>query len=499
MSHNVDFFAEEVLAACAEPEPTSGENVKSPTLRTVALLCAMCMPLVAACSSNGGSGGTLPVARVDGVRFSDSAGSPGTYIKHVVIIIQENRTFDNIFAGFPGTNEPMCGTTPLCGYTLGGTPVPLEPLGWQKWDLCHAFVCGIGDYENGKMDGFEDPAGNEDGTRPYTYLPEKLVAPYWAMAKHYVLADRMFATSFDGSFVGHLDLIATTANIHPAESEANIPTGVYWGCPASVGSSTFLLYSNRTVSKMPVGPFPCFTQFQTMADTLDAARVSWRFYAPRYCDLKQCSAGNMWSSFMSIKNVFYGPDWKNNVVNPQTKILQDAQSGHLPGVSWVVPDSQDSDHSGNGSGRGPSWVASVVNAVGKGPDWKTTAIVVLWDDWGGWYDHVVPPRRDYRGLGIRVPCIIISPYARPGYVSHTVYEFGSVLHFVEQVFNLPSLGPNRLGPAQDDLGYTDARSASLVDSFDFAQKPRKFVAIPARLRISDFMTERPSLLPPDNE
>lgn len=196
--------------------------------------------------------------------------------------------------------------------------------------------------------------------------------------------------------------------------------------------------------------------------------------------------------------MFYGPDWKN-VISPQTRILTDVQNGSLAEVSWVTPDWQDSDHTGSGYNRGPSWVTSVVNAIGESPYWRSTAIFVLWDDWGGWYDDAPPPQRDFRGLGIRVPCIIISPYAKAGYIDHSVYEFGSVLRFTEQTFNLPPLGPNQLGPAASDLGYTDVRANSLVDAFDFTQKPRAFKPIPQPYPYSFFMSQPPSDQPPDDE
>ncbi|HTA40172.1 MAG TPA: alkaline phosphatase family protein, partial [Candidatus Acidoferrales bacterium] len=209
-------------------------------------------------------------------------------------------------------------------------------------------------------------------------------------------------------------------------------------------------------------------------------------------------AGGFWSIFQAIERVYNGKDWNRNVINPETRVLEDAAKGHLADVTWVVPDGVDSDHAGNGSDRGPSWVASVVNAIGSGPDWKTTAIVVVWDDWGGWYDHVPPPQLDFRGLGIRVPCIIISPYARKGYISHTQYEFGSLLHFAEEIFNLPPLGPNQFGTGSRDLGYTDVRGASIVDAFDFTQKPRVFKPIPARYPASTFLNMKPSGEPPDD-
>jgi phospholipase C len=133
-----------------------------------------------------------------------------------------------------------------------------------------------------------------------------------------------------------------------------------------------------------------------------------------------------------------------------------------------------------------------VNSIGESSAWKSTAIVVLWDDWGGWYDNAKPPQLDFRGLGIRVPCLIISPYAKRGFVSHTQYEYGSVLKFIEEAFGLPALGPT-------SDGYTDTRAASISDSFDFNQAPRAFTPIPTKYPLSHFLTEPPSDEPVDTQ
>jgi phospholipase C len=450
--------------------------------------------LLASCAP-GGRGATATTSLA--VEALPAAGSPvGKYIKHLVIVVQENRTFDNVFYGFPGEDTPAYGNMRTSRDPHAPVvKVPLRPAPFGKQDECHGFVCGVLDWDRGKMDGFGLPLlnpGEPAGRRPYTYLPHAQVAPYWAMAKQYVLADRMFSTQFDASFVGHLDLIAGTASVTPTTSEVGVPNAMPWGCDAPPGTTTSLLHRGR-IETPDDGPFPCFTQFATLADTLDAAGLSWKYYAPA---LGQ--PGSLWSIFQSIKRVYEGPEWQANVISPQTRVLQDAAAGQLASVSWVIPDSQDSDHAGITTDRGPSWVASVVNAIGTGPEWNSTAIVILWDDWGGWYDHVPPPQLDFRGLGIRVPCIIVSPYARKGYISHTVYEFGSVLHFAEQAFNLPSLGPNELGGGPKDLGYTDVRGASLADSFDFTQKPRRFQPIPVLHPMPEFINERPSGRPPDD-
>jgi phospholipase C len=311
------------------------------------------------------------------------------------------------------------------------------------------------------------------------------------MAREFVLADHMFPMEFGPSFTSHLTLIAANTLVRPALAEVDAPNGLPWGCDAPPHTRSLTLTANRIVRFN--GPFPCFRDFPTIADRLDAANVSWKYYAPSLDKI----GGEVWSEFDSVHAVRYGPDWKN-VVSPQTRILRDVAGGALADVSWVVPDWQDSDHTGSGGDGGPSWVASIVNAIGESRYWNSTAIVVLWDDWGGWYDDVPPPHRDFRGLGIRVPCIVISPYARiapgakAGYVSHTQYEFGSVLKFVEDVFGLPPIGPA-------SAGFTDTRAASLSDVFDFTQAPRAFVPVPARYPASRFLDERPSFAPPDND
>ncbi|HTA37450.1 MAG TPA: alkaline phosphatase family protein [Candidatus Acidoferrales bacterium] len=406
----------------------------------------------------------------------------GSRIKHVIIIVQENRTFDNIFDGFPGARSS---TT---GLTSSGKRIALRPIGFQQSDINHDWRASITSWDRGKMDGFDKNAldtGAPAGTFPYAYLARSFVTPYWTMARQYTLADRFFPTMFGGSFTAHLDLIAGTADLSPTVSEVDYPTGQPWGCDAPGGTMTFTL-SGRKAAVAGSGPFPCFTQFRTMADTLDAAGVTWKYYAPAVTsgDI----GGSLWTEFDAIKNVRYGADWNANFP-PPTAVLADAKAGSLPNVAWVIPDFLDSDHAA--SDTGPSWVAAVVNAIGQGPQWKSTAIVVVWDDWGGWYDDAAPPQKDFRGLGIRVPAILISPYSKRG-VSHTQYEFGSILKFIERAFDLPTLGPAA-------AGYTDGRATSLIDSFDFAQTPITFVKIPAKYPSSYFLQRHPSLLPPDDD
>lgn len=412
------------------------------------------------------------------------AGGLGRYIKHVVIIVQENRSFDNIFAGFPGADAPTFGYM----QSSPTTKVPLEQISLKgNGDISHEYQDAVADIDGNNMDGFgnrENYSGGKADRFAYSYIARKEVAPYWTMAKRYVLADHMFPTLLGPSFTAHLALIASMANLGPTESLENYPTSEPWGCDAPSGTTTYLMSKEGDWSQ---GPFPCFTTINTMADTLDAKHVDWKYYAPEVDggDL----GGQVWSTFDAIRTIRYGPDWKSRVISPPQQILVDAQKNKLPSVAWVMPDWAWSDHPATYSDAGPSWVAAVVNAIGKSKAWKSTAIFILWDDWGGFFDNVPPPRLDFRGLGIRVACLVVSPYVRP-HVSHTQYEFGSILRFTEDAFQLHKLGSMA-------AGYTDRRATNIVDSFDFTQPPRKFKTIKTKYPESYFLNAAASMRAPD--
>jgi len=455
----------------------------NPSWSALASLTAVAAIASSGCSAEKGSPPMQP-ALVSAIAQSSPPlqSVASKHIRHVVIVIQENRSFDNFFAGWPGADSAMS------GYTSNGTNVPLREITFNGPDISHGWTDGIAAWDNGEMDGFDKESsalGTSAGTYPYAYVNHKLIAPYRTMANRYVLADHMFQTEFGGSFTSHLDLIAGTTNLTPTLAEVQWPPANIWGCNAPVGTNSSTVDVQRSID-WTGGPFPCFTQFDTLANNLDQRGISWRYYAVAIGE-----GGDGWSSFDAIRHVRYGNDWKK-VVSPPTKVLTDIAAGKLAGVTWVTPDVRDSDHPGTNSSTGPSWVASVVNAIGESKDWNSTAIVVLWDDWGGWYDNAAPPQLDFVGLGERVPCIIISPYARKHYVSHTQYEFGSILKFTEEVFNLPAIGPQ-------SFGYTDTRANSLLDSFNFTQKPRVFERIPAPKAGQFFLARKASNEPPDTQ
>ena len=449
--------------------------------------------LLLGCSANSGpaSGAqsALPLAR-----------PTSRHIKNVIVIIQENRSLDNFFAGYPGANAPATGCAAAqeaskldagSGCPSGDVSVPLQKDTFENNPGAreHDWHSSMKDWDGGKMDGFAQVGSSSYKYAAYAYIDRPELRPYWAMARQYVLADEMFPTEFGGSFTGHLTLVAGTDDLKPpSKAEVDFPTAGPYDCDSPPGTSSSYLLSNPYRKLRYNGPFPCFDQFNTMAQVLDGADISWKFYA-----ITVLNAG-MWEPFEAIKYVRYGTDWSTNIVAPQTKILSDAKHGRLPSVSWVTPSEEDSDHPVAHSDRGPSWVASVVNAIGESAYWKNSAIVVVWDDWGGFYDNAAPPQLDYRGLGIRVPCLIISPYAKKGYVSHTQYEYGSILRFIEETYGIPA---GSIGPPS--LGYTDGRANSLDDAFDFNQKPRTFSKISSKYPATYFLREPPSNEPLDTQ
>ena len=465
--------------------------------KALAVLALGGAAFVAGCGGNTAalSGALEPAA----ARPAAHRHSGSSKITNVIVIVQENRSFESFFAGYPNANAPMTGcASPSPGGSLRSShgvpetsscpgsdvPVPLHQVTFKNnSDLKHDWGSSMIDWNGGQMDGFSHWGTTNAGYKAYEYVERSEVQPYWTMAGQYVLADAMFPTEFGGSFTAHLNIVAGTDDISlPGEAEVNFPNGAPDDCDSPPGTKSSYL------SEMPYrrvhlwqGGFPCFDQFNTIAEVLDASNVSWKFYADRLLD------AGFWEPFEAIKYVRYGPDWATKIIAPQSKVLTDAQYGQLAAVSWVTPTGPDSDHPTYHSDLGPSWVSSVVNAIGQSKYWSSSAIIIIWDDWGGFFDNASPPQLDYRGLGIRVPCLIISPYAKTNYVDHTQYEFGSVLRFIEEVNGIPA---GSIGSTAQ--GYTDGRATSLDNAFNFTQKPRKFSAIKAKYPLERFLKEPPS-------
>lgn len=455
------------------PRPTP-ELASGFSIACGALLCAC---ILSACNGTN-------VAPLTSVHSQPSP--PPAKIQHVVIIVQENRSFNNLFYGFPGAH------TVDHGVDSHGRRTPLEPIGLETtWDLDHSSysffsACnGTGNYPGTdcRMNGFNhEYAGCGHQHYPkcpyrhpqYAYVPHEETKPYFDIAKRYVLADRMFASNFDASsFISHQYIIAGQAS-----SAVNYPRNV-WGCEGGPSDTIGTVTRGRTLYGGHIRT--CF-QNETLGDELDRAGLSWGFYAAYY------SSGyvNLWSAYQAIRHIYYGPDWHKDVL-PNTSFFDDVKHGRMRAVSWITPTCANSDHAGCGSNTGPSWVASLINAVGTSKYWNDTAIFVFWDDYGGWYDDVPPPLVDYDGLGMRLPLLVVSPYAKKNYVSHTQFEHGSILKFVEDLWSLPR------------LAASDARANSPLDCFDFTQPPRRFVPVSAPHGEEFFRRQPPDLRSPDQE
>jgi phospholipase C len=446
-------------------------------VRSFVYLCVLAGAVagLSACSS---STTTTPVVRP----------TPGAAIQHIIIMMQENRSFNNLFAGFPGAESAMQGPCNPSGkaakWCKGNHIVTLHAVHLKTGtpnfgnDIDHShhgfgIECDPNASNVCAMDGFDLIRFGESGQGyyaklyPYAYVDRNETAPYWKLAQQYTLADKMFLTDTASSFIAHQLILSGTVALNDHESLTDQPNQTPWGCDAPPGTSTPVLFKNGHENFF--GPFPCFTQYKTIADLLDAKNVSYLFYVLQGVDASKPYfdfSGAAWNGFDAIKKFRYSPDWKKRISIPNTNIFTDLKGGTLPAVSWVIPSLFDSDHPASGCDGGPRWVTSVVNAIGTSQYWKHTAIVILWDDWGGWYDPAAPPQDNYTSLGMRIPMILISPYAKPHNVSHTEYNYGSILRFIEDTFNLGS------------LGTTDASANSLADSFDVTQAPNAFKAAP---------------------
>jgi phospholipase C len=363
-------------------------------------------------------------------------------IEHFVFLIKENHSFDNYFGQFPGANGATSGTIST------GEVVPLGPTPDMPRDVDHDWVDAVNAMDGGKMDRFDiiGQASVSGDMLSMTQHSQADLPNYYAYAKYFTLADNMFSSIRSSSFPNHLYSVG-------AQSGGTLTTPTYtgdydWGCDAPSAVTVKVRDPEGNIENES----PCFN-FQTLADSLQTAGISWRYYAP-----PQGDPGYVWSTLDSISHIRYSSLWSTNVV-PWQQFITDAQNGTLPAFSWLVTDYPYSEHPDRSTCVGENTTVTQLNALMKGPLWSSTAVFIIWDDFGGFYDHVTPPTLDFYGLGPRIPLIIISPYAIPGYISHTQYEYASILKTVEERFGLPPLTAR------------DTNANDLYDSFNFSQTP----------------------------
>ncbi|MDB4943714.1 MAG: Phospholipase [Labilithrix sp.] len=397
-----------------------------------------------------GTGTTPPPPRDGGA----DAG-PKTYpIKHVVIVVKENHTFDNYFGSFPGAE----GTTTYKKSTGETVPVPYS-MSQTSHDLSHAHSAGLIDWNNGQMNGWDLPGSSSKGDDlAYNQYRESDIPNYWQYARHFTLGDHFFSAMIGPSFPGHLAVLAAQAG-----GAIGNPNGTpFWGCDEL---ATTRIEIQDDVTCMTKSVFPCF-DIPTVPDVLPAG-TDWKFYGTNFYVLNE-----IWSMFNAVRSIRQGPGWANVVHTDEFE--KDIANKTLPAVSWLVNQDINSEHPGiplTTPCRGENWTVHKLNKLMESEYWKDTAVIFTMDDFGGWYDHVPPPRKygcdpaQPYGLGFRLPLIVISPYAKPGFVFKEVAEHASIPRFIEKIFGATKT-LHDIDPAAQD-----AQANDLMGAFDFNQTP----------------------------
>lgn len=384
-------------------------------------------------------------------------------IQHIVFIIKENRTFDDYFGLYPNANGTATGSVKVNGVVKKIQLNPFQDV--QQNDPNHGWGNAQTAYDGGAMDQFNQGPCAKAPYPCYEEAARSDIPNYWSYADNYVLNDNTFSDLTGPSFPNHMYTVAGASGPDIAHSAINNPvdrsgaTGGTWGCDSAAGTTVNLL--NGTTQ------FPCFIGVKTLADEMTQNGVSWKYYAP-----VQGEGGFIWNTLDAFSQVRKGPGWQNDV--PWQQFVGDVHNNKLPQFSWVIAPGQYSEHpspkvggpygQGNSTCQGENWTVQQINEIMKNPlYWNNTVVVVTWDDFGGFYDHVAPHAVDSLGYGFRVPFLVISPFAyaqdNPGnrHISHTQLSFSSVLKFAETVFNLPSLGTR------------DVTAGDLLNELDLSQ------------------------------
>jgi phospholipase C len=322
---------------------------------------------ISACGGSSTSPGAILPARPPN---SNTLALERKLIKHVVIITQENRSFDNMFQGYPNADSSSVGTIHT------GQVIPLQQVSLaQGYNIAHKGKDFFTAYNKGKLDSFDLVAagnvGNAHGyilvppNPEYAYVPPVENKPYWLMAANNALADRMFQSNIDASFVAHQYLIRANAS-----GAVDNPQGVPWGCDAPAGNTVSTLLANQKYGP-PISP--CFDA-PTLADELEAKGRTWAYYAPQVVQESQpgFDYGSVWSAYGAISHIRHSSRWGTNVRWPETAILTDVPKGVLADVTWVTPKLMNSDHPSCFTTNGPSWVADIVNTIGQSKFWPDT-------------------------------------------------------------------------------------------------------------------------------
>jgi phospholipase C len=439
-------------------------------------------------STNHSSAGPLPAGPAPDVTVA------ATKIKHVVVIMQENRSFDSYFGTYPGADglpADVCVPDPA-----GGCQRPFHDTADVNGGGPHGQTNAAVDIDGGKMDGFigqaqkgkkgcvdvNNPAcTNGSHTDVMGYHDGGDIPNYWAYAQHYVLQDHMFEPNASWSLPEHLFQVSEWSAHCTAHDQPTSCTNALQnpGTPP-----------NGKKNSDGTGPIYAWTDLTYL---LHRAGVSWGYYvvagtepdcandeAVDCAPIKQnAKTPGIWNPLPYFDTVH--DDGQLGNIQSVQNFYTAAASGTLPAVSWIAPSGDVSEHPPARVSAGQAYVTSLINAVMKGPDWSSTAIFLSWDDWGGFYDHVTPPRVDVNGYGLRVPGLVISPYAKTGYIDHQTLSFDAYDKLIEDLF----LHGQRLDPATDgrpdprpDVRENSPTLGNLLTDFDFNQPPHPSLVLP---------------------
>ncbi|MGN6870420.1 MAG: alkaline phosphatase family protein [Solirubrobacteraceae bacterium] len=427
-------------------------------------------------------------------------------IRHVVIIMQENRSFDSYFGTYPGADgipglAGNPGTVPCVRDTATGSCVrPFHDLQDRSLGGPHSFAAANLDENGGKMDGFVDEqnagmagcertfnpnCGNAGGTPDVMgYHDGSDIPNYWAYAHDFVLQDHMFESDASWSLPSHLYMVSEWSAYCSLKGDPR-------SCRAATENPGYPPdFARRLGVAVPTDPNYAWTDLTYL---LHKNGISWGYYVYKGsepdCDSNgtlTCAPINqdaktpgIWNPLPYFTDVQQDDQLGN--IKSLSNFYADARTGNLPAVSWITPNGRVSEHPPGLITTGETYVTSLINAIMQSPDWSSTAIFLAWDDWGGFYDHVMPPQVDEQGYGLRVPGLVISPYARQGVVDHQTLSFDAYVKFIEDDF----LGGQRLDPRTDgrpdprpDVREDEPELGDLTADFDFDQQPRPPVILP---------------------
>jgi phospholipase C len=430
---------------------------------------------------------------------------PGIHkIKHVIVVMQENRSFDEYFGTYPGADglPGRDGRFTACmPDPRGGCTPPYHDRQDINGGGPHALANAVGDVNGGRMNGFsleramarrtctdpEDPAC-KIGTTPDVmgYHTAAEIPNYWAYARNFVLQDHMFEPVKSWSLPDHLYMVSAWS--------ARCSTGSPMSCRNAIKGPYEVGQFNHAVKQMlATGTTSIDLAWTDITWLLHAAHVSWSYFVQSGTQpdcandsFETCKpvpqdarTPGIWNPLPLFGDVHQDRQTQN--VKDLRTYYREAKAGTLPSVSWIVPSGSDSEHPPGSVHRGQAHVTAVINAAMESPDWNSTAIFLSWDDWGGFYDHVVPPQIDDNGYGLRVPGLVISPYAKRGFIDHQILSSDAYLKFIEDDF----LGGARLDPQTDgrpdrrpDVRENQKLLGNLVNDFNFSQPPRPPLLLP---------------------